>query len=564
MAGRPFTTTLSIALATSLTASSVGAQTFGPETIVTTTADGANCLIAADIDGDGLMDLVGTEYYGDRVVWHRQLAPGQYSGAQVITSGLDGAWHVRVADFDGDGDNDVVATGASADQVRYMENLGGSWKLTILTASSDDAGGLALADLDGDGDQDILAASDANSRLALFKNNGGTFVEKDFTITGAWAVTAFDGDGDGDMDIYVGGWSSDTVYRLTNDGTGQFGPLETLFIGVDGPSSLRGRDLDGDGDLDLLVASRNDSTVAWYPNSGAGSFGPRVVISTTLSVPYQADAADVDDDGDLEVFVASNGSSKLAWFEGQGGGLFGPMKTLSSSASGARYVSIADLDGDDDLDVLGASLNDDTFGVYQNILPLKKPKLLGISGLHSLDAGEITLDGENLLATTVLIDGVAVAVTGALETRLTFDLGPSEPGGLHSVTLENAYGLTEWPDVLPRYPVLDVQPTASLGESVPLLLDNGTDGAWVLAASGALFSEPAPFVAFGWYYGLELNGVWMLGGGVFTPGSTQKTVMLPAVTDPSLVGVTFYLQAWTTQTPLGYAGFTATGAVTVE
>jgi len=564
MAGRPFKTTLSIALALSFTASQAGAQTFASETIVTTSADGANCLVAADIDGDGLVDLVGTEYYGDRVVWHRQTSPGNYSNALVIDAFLDGAWHVRAADFDGDGDNDVVATGASADAVHYMENLGGSWKKTVLTTASDDAGGLAIADLDGDGDLDILCASDANNKLAIFKNNGGTFVETDFTISSAWAVTAFDGDGDGDQDIYVGGYSTDTLYRLENQGGGLFGAVQTLFTGVDGPSSLRGRDLDGDGDLDLLVASRNNSTVAWYPNNGAGGFGPKVTISNTLSTPYQADAADVDDDGDLEVFVAASGSSTVAWFEGKGGGLFGPQKTLNSFASGARYVSIFDLDGDDDLDVLAASNSDDTYGIYQNILPLKKPKLLGVTGLHSLNSGQIVLSGENLLATTVVVDGAAVPVLTATEFQMTFDLPAVEPGGLHDVVLENEYGLTEWPAVLPRYPVLDVQPTAGVGESVELLLDNGDEGAYVLGASGSIYSTPAPFTAFGWYYGLELNGVWILGAGVFTPGNTAKTLTLPAVTDPGLVGTTFYLQAWTSQAALGYAGFTQTGAITVE
>jgi hypothetical protein len=362
----------------------------------------------------------------------------------------------------------------------------------------------------------------------------------------------------------VGGYSADQLFRLTNNGVAQFGPVETLISGVNGPSSLRGRDLDGDGDLDLLVASRNDSTVAWYRNNGTGGFGPKIVISTSLSVPYQADAADVDDDGDLEIFVAASSSSTVAWFEGQGGGLFGPQQTLNSSASGARYVSIFDLDDDDDLDILAASNADDTFGIYRNILPLKKPKLFGVTGLHSLDNGQIVLNGENLLATTVVVDGSAVPVLSATESQMTFDLFAVEPGGLHDVVLENEFGLTEWPAALPRYPVLDLQPTAELGEAVDLLLDNGDEGAYVLGASGSIYSTPAPFTAFGWYYGLELNGVWIIGAGVFTPGNTAKTLTLPMVTDPGLVGTTFYLQAWTSQATLGYGGFTQTGAITVE
>jgi hypothetical protein len=104
----------------------------------------------------------------------------------------------------------------------------------------------------------------------------------------------------------------------------------------------------------------------------------------------------------------------------------------------------------------------------------------------------------------------------------------------------------------------------NLGQAVFLELDNGDVGDYVLAFSGALFAAPVPFEALGWYHGLELNGVWVLASGLFTPGATQQSIALPAIVDSSLVGVTYYFQAWTSQITLGLAGFTATGSVLIQ
>jgi hypothetical protein len=567
MAGRLLATLAPLGFVlTAVLATGARAQVFGPETIVSSSAVGANCLIAADVDGDGLVDLVGTEYINDRAVWFRQLSPGVYSSAKLIGKSLDGAWHCRAVDFDGDMDIDVVTTAAPSNSVTVFENLGGgaSWATHLLTSSALDAGGLAVTDLDLDGDIDILAASDLDSKLRLFMNRGSMqFDTVEIGVAAAWAVTAADFDADGDPDVVVGGYSSDTLFMLENQGGGQLGPPMS-FASLNGPSSLRGHDINGDGLLDLLVASRVDSKVSWFAGDGAGNFGPIHLLSTTLVTPYQADAVDIDDDGDLDVFVAASGSNQIAWFEATGGGQFSAKKTLSFTASGARYIAIADLDGDGDFDLTTATNGDNSFSIYQNILPLKKPKLFTLTGLHSIDAGQVQLTGENLLETTVRIDGVPAVIQSGTETQMTLALPVDEPGGLRDVVLENPFGATEWPAALARYPALTLPATAALGEAVQLVIDNGDVGGYVLAVSGALFAAPAPFEAFGWYYGLELNGVWILASGLFTPGATQKSLPMPAIIDPSLVGVPFYFQAWTSQATLGYAGFTGVGTIVVE
>jgi hypothetical protein len=557
---------LALAVVLSTTGRGADAQTFGPQVVVDSGAAGADCLLAGDIDGDGLMDLIGTEFTAKRLVWYRQTAPGVYSSPIVIDAALNNAWQCRVGDLDGDLDLDIVATGSASNPAVLYENLGAgaSWSRQLLLTGSLSGGALELSDVNGDGSLDILVPEQNEGAVRILHNKGGLqFSERKVNVAGAWGVGTLDYDADGDRDLVVISFSKDALYKAENIGAGEFGPAVKIAT-LDGPSSVLGRDMDGDGDQDILCTSRNDSIVAWYANDGSGNFGSRVVLTSDLATPYWADAVDANADGIPDLFVAASVSKSFSWFEGLGGGVFGPEQVLDAKSPGARFVSIVDMDGDHGLDVLAASFTDSAFSIFPNLLPLTWPQLHSISALHSIDSGDVVLLGENLSDATLTIDGVPATIKSQQASQLVVELLVDEPGGRHDLFLENPKGTSEWPGALTRYPVFEVPPTAQLGEQVLLFFDNGDVGGYVLAVSGGLFVAPAPFEALGWYYGLELNGVWFLGAGVFTPGETAKSISLPVVSDAGLVGTTFYFQAWTTQATLGYAGFTAAPGVLIQ
>jgi hypothetical protein len=184
---------------------------------------------AADFDGDGDTDLLGTVRRAHAVVWYEnQLHVGAVTWEKhYIDNESPCPAHGNPADMDGDGDLDVVmALGfyyqpdsedphASRERednkIVWYENDGtpeaGLWKKHIIQARFDDAFEATAGDLDGDGDIDVAATSWRNpGRVAWFENHGAA--------TGKWTqhllkenwrsanqVIIADLNGDGKLDI---------------------------------------------------------------------------------------------------------------------------------------------------------------------------------------------------------------------------------------------------------------------------------------------------------------------------------------------------------------------------
>ena len=80
-------------------------------TIVTDQAMGARCAVAADFDGDGMLDIVSASSNDNAVSWFKNLGGSphpEFSIKKKITWSSLGSRIVTAADIDGDGDQDVV------------------------------------------------------------------------------------------------------------------------------------------------------------------------------------------------------------------------------------------------------------------------------------------------------------------------------------------------------------------------------------------------------------------------------------------------------------------------
>jgi hypothetical protein len=311
-----------------------GAQTtsdigvFGDQDVIFTAgANGANCVKAVDIDGDGDNDVLTASLSGSRIAWYENTdGEGSFGTRQIIASGVLGVWTVAAADVDSDGDADVFSASYFDDTIAWYENTDGNGSFgdqQVISTAADYAKSVYPADVDGDGDFDVLSASVNDDKIAWYENT---------------------------------------------DGDGTFGTQQVISTAANGAEAVFAADIDSDGDIDALSASPGDDEIAWYENTdGDGTFGAQQVISTSADGAEAVFAADVDGDGDLDVLSASSLDDKIAWYENtDGSGTFGAQQVISTAADDARSVFADDLNGDGTPDAISASYTGDLISWYSN------------------------------------------------------------------------------------------------------------------------------------------------------------------------------------------------------
>ncbi|MBK5212416.1 MAG: T9SS type A sorting domain-containing protein [Flavobacteriaceae bacterium] len=357
---------------------------FGPQQVITTEAVSVELVIAVDIDGDGDMDIASASRGSDTIAWQENLdGLGPFGPQQMITTSLDQTVYVAAADLDGDGDMDILGISGFGDLIVWFENMDGLGSFSsqkIINASTILPNEIITADLDGDGDEDVVVCSIGENAIIWFENtNGlGDFGPKQVVTNDALSgrsVYAADLDGDMDIDLLATSSGNKRLYWYENlDGLGTFGPdqliVETFDYG--GFVSVFAIDIDGDDDNDVLAAEFGGDTLSWFENTdGLATFGPQQIITSTLITPYMVFSIDLDNDGDVDVLSASGTDDKVVWFENTDGfGTFSAEKVITTLTDNPRSVYAADIDNDGDNDVLSASIADYKIAWYENLTPL--------------------------------------------------------------------------------------------------------------------------------------------------------------------------------------------------
>jgi len=307
-----------------------GQGSFGPQHIITTNAIGASSIYATDIDGDGDMDVLSASASEHKIAWYENRdGLGSFGPQQIITTNAFWATSVYAADIDGDGDMDVLSASWAVDKIASYENTDGQGSFgpqQIITTNADGARSVYATDIDGDGDMDVLSASwTDDNKIAWYENTDGqgNFGAQQIITTNAGfasSVYATDIDGDGDMDVLSASSADDKIAWYENtDGQGSFGPQQIITTNADAAFSVYAADIDGDGDMDVLSASRGDDKIAWYENTdGQGNFGAQQIITTNARMTESVYATDIDGDGDMDVLSASRLDDKIAWYENLG------------------------------------------------------------------------------------------------------------------------------------------------------------------------------------------------------------------------------------------------------
>ena len=256
------------------------AQTFSKHTI-DAGANNVTQTYAVDIDADGDMDVLAA-YGGNNYIrlWKN-------NGDNPVTFTLEGSvsnafslpFSVYAADVDGDGRLDVLGAAQNVSDIAWWkQNLDGTFTVQPLIDNNFNAArSVYAADVDGDGDMDVLGAALTADDIAWYENDGSENFTKriiNSTFDGAMEVEAVDIDGDGDIDVLGAANNANDIAWWENDGADPIGctkhTIDNAFWGI---YEVRAVDIDGDGDMDVLGAARYDDEIAWYENDGADPIG---------------------------------------------------------------------------------------------------------------------------------------------------------------------------------------------------------------------------------------------------------------------------------------------------
>ncbi len=327
-------------------------------------------LTLADLDGNGYPDPITTSVgqfgVGDTIRWLPNHGDGTFGTVQVLTT-VGATVAACAEDVDGDGDVDLVYSDID-DTISWMMNLGaGVFAPPVpLTTSAESSSAIRSADLDGDGLLEIIWTSTPSQSMRVVRNLGnGQFaapVDVGDPLLAPLSFVVGDDDQDGDNDLFVSAVGG--IFRVENLGGLQFASAVRLAPGVSGSRGVHIGDLDRDGDLDLAVGGGVTNALAWMENLGGGSFASPVGFLGPSHTSFSVLVGDFDGDGYADPMAASE---RVEWWQNRGGGAFSPVREVNHNYTARPF----DLNGDGFPDLLGSSgsditlagnLGDGTFG----------------------------------------------------------------------------------------------------------------------------------------------------------------------------------------------------------
>ena len=235
---------------------------------------GLDAVYSADMDGDGDEDLVGAAFLANEIVWWENLEVGSGS---FYKRTIDGDFYlpdrIHAADLDGDGDMDVLGGSYQGSEVAWWENTDAdTFAKHLIDGGFTRSVTVLGVDMDSDGDMDVLGASKLANDIVWWENDGSQNFSKKM-VTGSFSgvnrVYATDVDNDGDIDVV--GINSSEIAWWENDGMQNFAK-HTIGQGLSFGYRVFAADLDSDGDIDVLGGDRYGNEIAWWENDGSQNF----------------------------------------------------------------------------------------------------------------------------------------------------------------------------------------------------------------------------------------------------------------------------------------------------
>lgn len=314
-----------------LIASPCAAQTFVRHTEWLKVGPHVTSMVAADLDGDGLPEIVTADR--GRLADPREERPAQdqlsylvggkdlaYVALPQLRTGF-GPYRVVVANVDALKAPDLVVANFHATRNRdltLLRNLGGNLFEPL-----------------------HFKVPDEGLRYTKMRDGDGVPI---FTTPGLTSLLVEDVNGDGYRDAIATGWCSDILVYFPGTPETYFGePTLTRVEG--GPRDVAAADFDGDGALDLAMTLYSTNEIALWKGDGKGHFTEVERFASRGRLPNRIVIEDMNRDGRPDLVVShSHADDSIVLFYGSGGFRFGlSQEILLGDERGAVEYEIRDL-----------------------------------------------------------------------------------------------------------------------------------------------------------------------------------------------------------------------------
>ena len=426
-------------------------------------------LHAADLDGDGLQDLIVVNNSRSKInLLYNQTGKtnlalkAAFTGPREINSlPPDARFRIEsiasekrisslvVADLNGDGRPDIAYYGEPKELV-VQYNLGtNGWSQPKRWAIDDGqltANALVAGDLNGDHRTDLVLLGE-NHLYLLAQKADHTFGEPEkipFT-GGVKGVQILDIDGDGREDLLLVNWDSPNPFRFRlQNSAGQLGP--EIHFALPPIRSYLADDLDGDHKMELVTIAQNSGraqisnfiTKPAEPLLGAFKKGQFQVLPLNKAEKSKRGMlwADINGDQLPDLLVAEPDSGQLTIYLQQADGTLAAPKKFPT-LTGVSELAVADWNGDGKAEIFLLSAEERQVGVtrlesngripFPTILPLDGKPL-------ALVAGPLQPGAKPSLAVILDQDGKRVlhlqTADGKIKTQKLSESFKANPGAL--------------------------------------------------------------------------------------------------------------------------------------
>lgn len=396
-------------------------------------------LHAADLDGDGLKDLIVVNNLRSKI----NLLFNQTGSTNRVTKPSEGKPNINelppdarfriesiasekrisalaVADLNSDGRPDIVYYGDPKELVLLYNEGTNNWSTPKRWPIDDgqlDANALVTGDLNGDGRTDLVLLGEKCIYFLPQEADHTLGEPQKIAFSGdVKAVQVLDIDGDGRSDLLLVNWESPTPFRFRlQDEGGQLGP--EMYFTLPPIRSYCADPLEQNGKTYVVTIAQNSgrAQISDFTRKPAdalsGSFQEGQFQVLPLNKTDRARRgllwADVDGDGLADLLVAEPESGQLSLFLQRKDGTLSPAKKFSTLA-GVTDLAVADWDGDGKPEIFLLSADERQLGVTQldknGRLPF--PTLIPIEGRPlAIAVGKLQARAKSTLAILTDQDG---------------------------------------------------------------------------------------------------------------------------------------------------------------